>query len=279
MKRIKGFVKILAVAMILFGFSFLTNAKITYAASYKEVDLRANKTGISAGKYYLKVQNGTVYYSKAKGSGYKIAVKPRGSYKAAVNGKAIVFIDNLGKSSLIKQFDLQTGKVKVLKKVNAPGRTPYFALHISEVYRNKLYITYSVVSVHYDLYVFDLKSGRFIKIKDRFGIDVRKGSYFIGGTVSEIGSNGRAIYKFSGNGIKRVRKLCNNGNGYSVYGKYFYYTEKSTKTAKETIYRCRTNGKGKSKKLASVKGHVTDITPKGYTMYTPNYSKKIFVRF
>lgn len=253
---------------VVIGIAITISNTDVYASNYRTIVISENKKPVKTGKYYTKVRDNKILYSKKKKSGYKSATDSTRLYnKYATNGVFIIYPNNQDRASYLQSYNMNTGETKVLTGYSVPDyyHAGSSAIFLSAAYKNKIYYVYWNMTTKYDFYQYDMKSGQNKLLKSWFDINVQKGKYFIGGSTSEISPDNLAIYKFTNDGIKCIRKLGAYGNGYSVYGNYFYYIKTDRIGTKGTIYKVNVNGKKKPKKLASYKGgYVSKVTNKGY---------------
>lgn len=256
--------------------------------SYKQMEWSYNDDGsftARSGKYYFKSNEGIVYISTKKNSGYKKTSIPAPDSSCLTNGKQTYYIKN----NTIYRYIYSSGKTVKMKSLKSLIRSnEALFCSIARLYKGKLYIvTHNFINITYS---YDIKSKKLRLVKKNCDIEYGIGNYFLCQKeyLTTVMPCTKTIYKLTSSGFKRVKKLGSNcGEQVFIIRGKLYYTvyPKGYDCRKVVLYRCNVDGTGK-KKLATMKVSksytqmpiwVAKVTPK-YCIYAFGTEKGIVKR-
>ena len=242
-------------------FILAVSAESVHAAYQK---IPTDGTVIKAGGYYFKsayAADGFIQMSEQKDSGYEY-VSSGLSGSCWTDGTYIIGVSRLADGNqAFSKYNIKAGKMKRLKKKlpNKKLGDEYDYYDLAHVYGNYAYITRSSFRQWtFWTYVYNLKTGKFKKVKDKCGISFGKGKYMLGANEyqTDVSAHKKTLYKVGkGGSLKKVKVLGKYIGTCELIGKKIYYQScTSTAMKKCTLYSIGVNGKGK-KKLGSFKAY------------------------
>jgi hypothetical protein len=305
MERKKRIWLMLFLTVIVVGLFNSKGIKVKAAddTEYTEVwswdDISNGNKCVKKGKYYLKGQDGVVYISKNKKSGYKKTSVPY-TYAIFANSKQAYYMyENV--LYKITFSNRRVTKLKDFNKIIEKERKEYeknynyyeeSSFSLDKVYKNKIYITRgSFIDWEYDTYVYSIKNKTFKCIKKYCTIVDSYKEYCICQKEykTDVSPYTLSIYKITSSGMKKVKELGEYVFGVKrIKGTIYYVSYSNYDMKKGTLYRCKYDGTHKEKlgtfaasgEYGYVYVNVSDITSKSCTYvadgknYKYVYSKK-----
>ncbi len=178
----------------------------------------------------------------AKGNNYNVSADG----KSCSKGNTTFSISN---DTLYKEKG--NSAKKKIKKFKDPNDMSSYEICVAR--KNRIYINQRIEASPSVLYMYNASSNQLKKLGTGISIVQIIGQYFIAesGGRTDISTAPLYLYKFTNNGVKKVKTLTNYGFDTAVYGKKFYYSSYTQKgLTKMTVYSCNPNGT-KAKKICT----------------------------
>lgn len=252
MKKLnQRYVVLLLTVFIISGFMFAKSSTVARAASQEEyVPLfgvgvvegqEVNVKGYNFSSYFDYQTNKYVVQMEDKyGELVNIPVNRDGF----TNGKYIYYVKN----SRLYRYTIASGRNKRLKKLPKTVEGEKANFSISAIKGNNIYMTMGIWYIHrQDTYLYSLKTRKLSRVLKNCDINNVKSDYCVGlnnwRTDFESGY-GITLYKFTENGLKKVRKLAGikKGKNVKIIGNYVYYTY-IAEADEIKLCKCRLDGR------------------------------------
>lgn len=189
--------------------------------------------------------------------------------------------------------DLETGEVKLLKKLKATDEIYYT---IANVYEDKIYLNKAKDISGWDLYVYDMTQNTFRRLKKDCHIQNAQGKYLLTApyTPTDISPYPTYVYEITGNGIKKLKALGKNTAGAQFMDGRIYYASypnigKADCSGMNVmkVYSCKLDGSGRklvfTRKTPDPEGYmVMQEVENGkitFAQYDDGYSEVVFYEF
>lgn len=243
---------------------------------------------VSAGRYQVKLRNTQSLYSR-KGKNGKWKKLASGVACFTTNGDTVYYVkrdDNFDSdtdSSRIYSVSVRGGKTKRIKTIAGKSIQTIYC------YKNKLYMSEIFYKYSIAIYVYSLKSKKYVSFKRSGGSKktTLHGAYKEFGLVTNetwAGGMPQALYSVNLNTGKEKRIEKNSYNLW-ISGKYVYYASYTTDSRVEScdktfvIKRATVDGKNIKKVTKPIKGCVAKITPHSVQYRTEALGKVKTLKF
>lgn len=218
---------------------------------YSEWDGTVKKDG----KCYFKYERGIMYMSHSKHGAY---VATTMQYDACGNGKKAYYVNC--KDGALYEYTYAKRSSKKLKTIYSTKKE--LSASVIAVYGSNVYVEVGgMETFRCDTYIYNTKSKKITKKIKSCGITCVNGQYAVSEPSfrTDVSGSRQDLFKFTKNGLKKVKVLSKYGWCARKVGKYFYYIEYPEKYSnldayrmdKGVVYRCKANGSGK-KKIVSI---------------------------
>lgn len=228
-----------------------TKASTVYEHLFEGAELGEASKSETVGNYTFSYDGKHVKVSTKSGKECKSVSVNEDS--AFTNGKTLYYT----KGMKVYKLNLKTKKIKnvaTVKKTKKSNKSSADNICINAITKNRIYLTrYSWASYKNDLFSMNIKTNK-VKEETKGEFAAINGKYAVVKKVftTDTSACKYDLVKLTNKGIKKVKKLCNNGMYCGeVDGKFYFMEYKDDELKAGNLYRCDKNGKHK-KLIASI---------------------------